>query len=116
MDLEEIRKKRLMELQKQAMAQQNSEGVSEEELMKMEMEMQKKKILKQILTEEARSRLSRVKLVKPELAQQVELQLIQLAQTGRLQIPVSDAQLKLLLDRLHEMSKSKKKEIKFIRK
>jgi programmed cell death protein 5 len=39
-------------------------------------------------------------MVKPEFTQQLELQLIQLAQQGRINIPLTDEQLKELLVRL----------------
>jgi len=39
-------------------------------------------------------------MVKPEFAQQLELQLIQLAQLGKIDIPVTDKQLKEILVRL----------------
>jgi programmed cell death protein 5 len=39
-------------------------------------------------------------MVKPEFAEQIELQLIQMAQTGKLPIPLSDAQLKQILIQL----------------
>jgi programmed cell death protein 5 len=54
----------------------------------------------QILTPEARSRLANLKLTKPEFVEQIELQLIQLAQSGRLQGKVTDEQLKVLLKQL----------------
>jgi len=114
MDPEELKRKKLLEMQQQAAA--NAEVDEQALRMQQQYEMQKRKILKQILSEPARARLSRVKLVKPELAEQVEIQLIQLAQMGKLQIPVSDGQLKVLLDKIYEMNKPKKKDIKFIRK
>jgi len=62
--------------------------------------MQKQAILRRILTSEARQRLTNIKMVKPEFASQIEMQLIQLAQAGRLKIPVTDEQLKLILKHL----------------
>ena len=114
MDPEEIKRRKLLEMQQAAAA---NAGVDEQALQQQQQyELQKRKILKQILSEPARSRLSRIRMVKPEFAEQVELQLIQLAQMGRLQIPVSDDQLKILLDKIYEMGKPKKKDIKFVRK
>jgi programmed cell death protein 5 len=93
-ELEALRKRRMVELQqriveeqKQAQAQQQLEG-------------QKQALLRRILTPEARSRLTNLKMVKPEFTQQLELQLIQLAQQGRIAIPITDEQLKELLVRL----------------
>ncbi|AEF96148.1 DNA-binding protein [Methanotorris igneus] len=112
MDLEEIKRRKLLEMQKKLEEQEKLQQLQEQQ---MQYQLQKQKILRQILTEEARSRLARIRMAKPEFAEQVELQLIQLAQMGRLPIPVTDEQLKLLLDRIHEATK-KKREFKIIRK
>ena len=116
MDIEEIRRRKLLELQRKAAASKMTEEEQQALQLQQQYEMQKRKILKQILTEPARARLARLRLAKPELAAQVELQLIQLAQMGRIQVPISDEVLKSLLEKLHEMSKSRKREIRFIRK
>ncbi len=71
-------------------------------------EEQKQAVLRQILTPEARQRLTRIRLVKPEFAGQLELQLIQTAQTGRIRLPITDEQLRLLLSKLQPQ----KREIK----
>ncbi|MHA1252981.1 MAG: DNA-binding protein, partial [Candidatus Helarchaeota archaeon] len=70
-----------------------------------EMEAQKNAIMRQILDADARVRLTNIKMVKPQFAAQLELQLIQLAQTNQLQrmgfrLPISDAQFKELLRRI----------------
>lgn len=78
---------RMQDEQRQAQAQQ-------------QMENQKQSILRRILTPEARSRLTNLQMVKPEFTQQLEMQLIQLAQQGRINIPITDEQLKELLVRL----------------
>ena len=77
-DIEEIRKRKLMELQKRYLEGQKAQ----EEAIKQEMELEAQinAIMRKILTPEARERLGRVKLVKPELARQVELILVQLYQ------------------------------------
>lgn len=64
-----------------------------------QLEMLKKEILKKILTKEASERLGRIKLVKPELANQLELYLVQLYQAGKIK-EVNDTQLKLILESL----------------
>lgn len=73
-------------------------------------EQLKKNILIKILSKQAFERLSRIKLVKPELATQLEFYLIQLYQEGKLKNEVSDEQLKLILESL-----SSKKKFKIIR-
>ena len=65
-----------------------------------QMESQKQALLRRILTPEARRRLTNLHIVKPEFTQQLELQLIQLAQQGRINIPITDEQLKELLVKL----------------
>jgi len=94
-DIEEIRKRKLMELQKKYLEQQRAQ----EEAMRQEMELQAQidAIMRKILTQEARERLGRVKLVKPELARQVELVLVQLYQAGQIREPLDDAKLKKIL-------------------
>jgi programmed cell death protein 5 len=62
-----------------------------------QIEQQKQALLSKILAPEARQRLNNLKMVKKDFAEQIELQLIEMAQTGRLPIPLSDAQLKQIL-------------------
>lgn len=71
-----------------------------------QIEEMKKKILSSILTKEAYERLSRVKSVNEELANQVELYLIQIFQSGKIQKHITDEKMKELLAAL-----SGKKEI-----
>ena len=53
-----------------------------------------------ILTPEARSRLARLELSRPQLAEQVREQLADLDQNKRIVTPVSDASLKKILQGL----------------
>jgi len=62
-----------------------------------EINSQKEIILKQILSSEARLRLNNVKMVKPDIANNVENYLISLASQGKLRPPVTDEQLKQIL-------------------
>jgi programmed cell death protein 5 len=68
-------------------------------------EEMKRAILKKILSKEATERLARVKLVKPELANEIELYLIQLYQAGKINEEISEEQIKLILERLSERKK-----------
>ena len=79
----------------QIQAQRSQQG--EVSLAQQEAEAQKQGILRKFLTPEARQRLTNVKLVQPEFAAQIELQLIQIAQTGRFALPITDEVLKKLL-------------------
>jgi programmed cell death protein 5 len=93
-ELEALRKRRMLELQ-QRMVEEEKQAQAQQQL-----ERQKQALLRRILTPEARRRLTNLNMVKPEFTQQLELQLIQLAQQGRINIPITDEQLKELLVRL----------------
>jgi len=92
--MEELRKRRLMELQRRLVEEQQRAQEQQQ------IEIQKQALLRRILAPEARRRLTNLKMVKPEFAEQLELQLIQLAQQGKISIPVTDEQLKEILVRL----------------
>lgn len=66
-----------------------------EQLRKLE-EM-KKQLLGRILTKEAFERLSRVRMVNPELSGQAELYLLQIYQSGKLRDRITDARLRDVL-------------------
>ena len=116
-DLDEIRQKRMAELQAQQAAMQNQAqqqavAQAQQQEAQAQFEAQKKQILGQIMTSEARNRLANLKLTKPELVNQIELQLIQSAQAGSLRGKVTDDQLKVLLRQIA----GQKREIKITRK
>ena len=93
-DLENLRKRRMLELQQRMVDEQNQTQAQQQ------IEGQKQALLRRILTPEARRRLTNLNMVKPEFTKQLEMQLIQLAQQGRINIPITDAQLKELLVKL----------------
>ncbi len=101
-ELDAIRQRKLAELQQQAAQEQMAEQQA------AEVQAQKEQVLRQILTPEARSRLQNIRLVKPQLAEQIEMQLIQLAGSGRLKSRVSDEQLKGLLLQLQGRERERK--------
>ena len=109
-ELEAIRKRKLSEIQQQQM---NSQGAAlEESARKKEFEEQKKAALRQILTNEARERLGRIKAARPEVAENIENQLIMFAQSGQLKNKINDEQLRELLSKLIP----KKRDIKIKRR
>ena len=63
-----------------------------------EFEKLKKVVMDKILSKEARERLGRVRMVKPELALQVEVYLIKLYQAGRIKNLISDEEMKKILE------------------
>jgi len=90
-EVEELRRRRMLEIRRRlAEEQQRVEA-------QQQIEIQKQAVLRRILTSDARSRLTNLKMIKPEFAEQLELQLIQLAQQGKINIPVTDEQLKDIL-------------------
>lgn len=93
-ELEELRRRKLSALQRQASEEQ------QQARMQQQLEMQKQALLRNILSPEARQRLANLKMIKPDFTDQLELQLIQLAQQGKIPIPLSDAQLKQILVQL----------------
>ncbi|MHB8052774.1 MAG: DNA-binding protein [Methanoregula sp.] len=96
-ELAELRRRRMSQLQQQAGDQQ---GMQEELERQKQQKSQIQMILMQVLEPDARERLSNIKLTKPDFAGAVEQQLIALAQSGRLQKKITDAQLKELLRQL----------------
>jgi programmed cell death protein 5 len=116
-ELDEIRQRRMAELQAQQaaaqnQAQQQAMAQAQQQEAQAQFEAQKKQILGQIMTPEARQRLANLKLTKPEMVNQIEIQLIQSAQAGSLRGKVTDDQLKVLLKQIA----GQKREIKITRK
>ncbi len=93
-ELNQIRKRKLLSMQNRLSDEQRQ---TQEEA---QLEAQKQALLAKILAPDARQRLNNLKMVKQEFAEQIEMQLIEMAQTGKLPIPLSDAQLKGILIQL----------------
>lgn len=104
-DIDELRKKKLRELQQRV----QEERLQDEQ--RRQVEVEKRNIIMEVLTPEARSRLANIKVAKPEFAAQIENLFIQLAQTGQLRGKVTDAQLKQILVKIS----GKRKDIKIRR-
>jgi programmed cell death protein 5 len=100
-ELEEIRRRKLVAMQQRGDEQKQAQ-------IERQLEAQKDALLRKILSPEARQRLTNLKMVKPEFTEQLELQLIQLAQTGKLPIPLPDAQLKQILIQLQSRKREPK--------
>ncbi len=103
-ELEALRRRRLAELQRGGVDEQRRAQAQQQE-------RQKQSVLRRILTPEARQRLTNIRMVKPEFAEELEMQLIQLAQAGRLQSQVTDEQLRKTLAQLQ----SQRRDIKIRR-
>jgi programmed cell death protein 5 len=100
-ELNELRRRRLQQLQQQQMAEAgNPQAYAAQEAEMQRREQERTDALRRILTPEARERLGRIRLAKPDIAASVEQQLLQLAASGRLQRQVDDATLRALLERI----------------
>jgi len=95
-EIEALRRRRLLELQQRALQEQQQAEAQRQ------VEQQKQAVMRRILTPEARQRLANLKMVKPQFAAQLELQLIQIAQQGKLELPIDDDRLKEILIKLQE--------------
>ena len=101
-ELEAIRQRKEAQLRDQALREQANDQ------QQAEVQAQKEALLRQILTPEARARLTNVRMVKPQFAEQIEMQLIQLASSGRLKDRVTDEQLRTLLQQLQGKERERK--------
>jgi len=108
-ELAELRRRKMEQMQRQAMDQQAMEDEVERQ---RQIESQIRVVLMEILEPEARERLNTIKLTRPEFAKAVEQQLVVLAQSGRVRQRITDDQLKALLTRLTPS----KKEFRITRK
>ena len=99
--LEELREQRLQELKAQQ-EQQTDDAQQEaaEEAAQQQAEAQKQALLRKFLTDGARKRLNSVRMGKPEFAEQVEQQVLALAQSGRVQGKIDEQQMKQLLEKM----------------
>lgn len=104
-EMDAIRQRKIAQLQEQQTSQAQEEQHAA-------VEAQKQSILRQILTEEARQRLANVKLVYPQLAEAVELRLIQLAQQGSIGDKLTDEQLKEILRKIQGQKRESKIDIR----
>lgn len=99
-ELEEIKRRRMEEMQR---SQGQERADEEQQRAAQEAEKAKKQqILRQILDIAARERLANVRLVRPDLAENVENQLIQLYSMGRINRIITEEEIKQILGRMTE--------------
>ncbi len=108
MSEEEEIKKRLMQ-QKMQQVQENMQAHAQQK----QLEDALKSIMQQVLEPAARERLANLKMVKPELALQLEAYLAQLYQSGQLKGKITDAQVVSILQKL---SAAESKDFRITRK
>ncbi|MCL7385710.1 MAG: DNA-binding protein [Thaumarchaeota archaeon] len=89
-ELERIRQQKMAELQAK---------IAEEQA-RRQREAERAAAMRLILTPEARQRLANLKLVRPELVTAVEELLIRLVNEGRIRTPITDDDVKAILERV----------------
>ncbi|AGB14765.1 DNA-binding protein [Halovivax ruber XH-70] len=103
-EIDELRRERMEELKERA----DSQGGNAEaqQAAQQQAEAQKKAVLRQHLTDDARKRLNTVKMSKEQFGEQVERQVVALARSGRIQGKIDDEKMKQLLTELKPEKKS----------
>ena len=81
-------------------SQKRNLQVEQQKESQKQFELQKQALLRKILTPKARQRLTNLKMVRSDFVSQIELQLIQISQQGRIKIPINDNALKQMLKKL----------------
>ena len=94
-ELEELRRKKLEELQKRAEAERQAQIAA----------AQRRAVLKRILTPEALARLDNIRVVRPDIVEALEQQLISLASSGRVKVPIEDETLKKILEAVYSQTR-----------
>jgi programmed cell death protein 5 len=97
-ELEELRKRKLAEIQRQQQEEAGQQAAAEEQSKRIE--DQRQAILRSVLTPQARERLGTVKVAYPDVARLVEDQLIALASSGRLDREIDEETLRAILRKL----------------
>ncbi|NP_001316052.1 DNA-binding protein [Solanum lycopersicum] len=102
-ELEAIRQRRMQELMaKQGVGtQQNTDQQKSQDDAKREADERRQMMLSQILTSEARARVARIALVKPDKARGVEDVILRAAQYGQITEKVSEQKLIELLEQIN---------------
>lgn len=98
---EELLKRRLLQ-QRQAQVAALQQQAIQQAAAQQALLAQLKAAMMQILEPRARERLANLRMVKPELAVQLELYLAQLYQSGQLRSRITDEQLVQILQKLQQ--------------
>jgi len=102
-ELAELRRRRLQQIQ-QMQASQSPDAMNaayaQQQAERDRRDSERSEALRRIMTPEARERLGRIRLAKPEVAQAVEQQVLALAASGRLQRAIDDVTLRAILERV----------------
>lgn len=120
-ELDAIRQKRMQELMARQGGgpgggfPQNPEQAAAQEEQRKAQDDQRQELLVRILTADARERLNRVRLVKPEKAMGIENMLLAAAQRGQIGDKITEDRLITLLQQVNEQTQ-KKTSVKIIRR
>ncbi|QDZ24459.1 programmed cell death protein 5-like protein [Chloropicon primus] len=119
-ELQAIRQRRMQEIMAQQGGgaggmPQNMEQAQQQAEQRQAAEEQRQEMLVRILTPDARERLNRVRLVKPEKAMGIENMLLAAAQRGAIGEKVTEDRLITLLTQVNEQTQ-KKTSVKIIRR
>ncbi|XP_076353331.1 programmed cell death 5 isoform X2 [Tachypleus tridentatus] len=109
-ELKALRTRRMAELQEQYGVTQggkNERNANQEQEQKAKEEEMRNYILSQVLTQEARARLSTLAAAKPEKSKMVEDMLINMARTGQIQGKLVENEFKNLLEKVSEHTTKK---------
>ncbi len=96
-ELEKLRQEKMEQLQE---GQEGEDADEAREAQREQREAQKKAMLRKHLTDDARKRLNTIKMSKPQFGEQVEQQVVALAQSGRIQGRIDDEKMKAILKEL----------------
>lgn len=110
MDDDELEKLKKQKMQEAAGGQ---DAAAMQEQQEEQARKQLKQIASQILTDEAQSRLGNIRAAKPDMAAQIEMQLVQLYRMGQIKDKITDEQLKQILKKLQEEEDSNEPDIKY---
>ena len=100
-ELEELRQRRLQEMQAQA----EKQLARDQEQLTHRAQVQG--TLRQLMSAEAKERLAQVRVARPEVAASVEQQVLALARDGKLAGPINDATLQQMLAQLSRKRETK---------
>jgi programmed cell death protein 5 len=96
---EEAIKRKMMQRQQEAMQQQAIQQAAAQQAQMQQLEILKA-VMNEILDAKAKERLSNLKLVKPDVAMQLEIYLAQLYQAGQIRKKITDQEIVAILQKL----------------
>jgi programmed cell death protein 5 len=106
-DLSALREQRRIALQQQFEQQAKAQAEAEIETQRQQIESQSvSKALKQLLTSEARSRITRISLATPERAESIKKLIISMHENNQFTPPMTDEILKSILLKMQSKSRS----------